>query len=71
MPFLVRLLILPDTGVSIQQDVKDESFNTFDNNRVAKVDLFTTYAIEGQLSQNLHEHWDVSMKNPGTSLGVE
>ena len=71
MPFLVCLLVLPDTGVSIQQDVKDESFNTFDNNRVAKVDLFTTYAIEGQLSQNLHEHWDVSTKNPGTSLGVE
>ena len=69
--FLVCRLILPDTGVSIQQDAKDESFNTFDNNRVAKVDLFTTYAIEGQLSQNLHEHWDVSTKNPGTSLGVE
>ena len=45
--FLVCRLILPDTGVSIQQDAKDESFNTFDNNRVAKVDLFTTYAIEG------------------------
>ena len=45
--FLVCRLILPDTGVNIQQDAKDESFNTFDNNRVAKVDLFATYAIQG------------------------
>ncbi len=45
--FLVCRLVLPDTGVIIQQDAKDESFNTFDNNRVAKVDLFATYAIQG------------------------